>query len=139
MSASDSLPDSPIPQPPRLLDQFRVAAGTAGQPESWIESLTWWVLAFIVFHGKLHRRDLDAAARSRRSTGTGTFSTCQKMPIPLDFHSTILTYGDFLPPTRVLRDGQKWSKNCKKSGKTVMRFQNSPHLKRLVTVLVCWK
>ena len=60
-------PVSPTPttasQPPLLRDQFRAAARAAGQPETWIESLTSWVTAFIVFHGKRHPRDLDAAAR----------------------------------------------------------------------------
>ena len=51
------------PQPPRLLDQFRVAARAAGQPEPWIAPLAGWVTAFIIFHGKRHPRQLDAAAR----------------------------------------------------------------------------
>ena len=46
-------------QPPRPFDQFRAA----GQPESWIEPLTSWITAFILFHGKRHPRDLDATAR----------------------------------------------------------------------------
>ena len=50
-------------QPPRLLDQFRAAARRAGQPETWIEPLTSWATAFIIFHGKRHPRELDAAAR----------------------------------------------------------------------------
>jgi integron integrase len=50
-------------QPPRLLDQFRDAARSAGHPEPWIEPLASWVTAFIIFHGKQHPRDLDAAAR----------------------------------------------------------------------------
>ncbi len=63
MSASAPHPSSPVAQPPRLLDQFRAAARAAGQPESWIEPLTRWVLAFIIFHGKRHPRELGAAAR----------------------------------------------------------------------------
>ena len=50
-------------QPPRLLDQFRNAARAAGNPETWIDSLTSWVTAFIIFHGQRHPRELDAAAR----------------------------------------------------------------------------
>ena len=52
-----------LPQPPRLLEQFRAAARAAGQPEPWIEPLASWVVSFIVFHGKRHPRELDAAAR----------------------------------------------------------------------------
>ena len=51
------------PQPPRLLDQFRSAARSAGQPEPWIEPLASWVVAFIVFHRKRHPRELGAADR----------------------------------------------------------------------------
>ena len=50
-------------QPPRLCDQFRGVARAAGQPATWIEALTSWVTAFIVFHGKRHPCDPDAAAR----------------------------------------------------------------------------
>jgi integrase len=50
-------------RPPRLLDQFRTAARAAGQPEPWIEPLTNWITAFIIFHGKRHPRELGAAAR----------------------------------------------------------------------------
>ena len=56
------LPTSSGPSP-RLLDQFRAAARVTGQPEPWIEPLTSWITAFIIFHGKRHPRDLDAAAR----------------------------------------------------------------------------
>jgi len=49
-------------QPPRLLDQLRTAARAAGQPVSWIEPLTSWITAFIIFHGKRHPRELDSAA-----------------------------------------------------------------------------
>jgi hypothetical protein len=63
MSASVALPRRPAPQSPRLLDQFRAAARAGGQPESWIEPLTRWVLDFILFHGKQHPRELGAAAR----------------------------------------------------------------------------
>jgi hypothetical protein len=50
-------------QPPRLLDQFRWAARAAGQPEPWIEPLSSWVTAFVIYHGKRHPRKLEAAAR----------------------------------------------------------------------------
>jgi Phage integrase, N-terminal SAM-like domain len=50
-------------QPPRLLDQFRAAARVAGHPEPWIEPLTSWVTAFVIFHGKRHPRELDSPAR----------------------------------------------------------------------------
>ena len=64
MAASLPLPPDPSPQPPpRLLDQFRAAARAAGQPESWIEPLTRWILAFILFHGKRHPRELGPASR----------------------------------------------------------------------------
>ena len=57
---------SPVPvppAPPRRLDQFRTAARAAGQPEPWIEPLVRWVTAFVLFHGKRHPLELDAAAR----------------------------------------------------------------------------
>ncbi len=47
---------------PRLLDQFRVAARAVGQAESWIETLAQWVVAYIIFHGKRHPRELGPAA-----------------------------------------------------------------------------
>ena len=45
-----------------MLDQFRAAARAVGQPESWIETLARWVVAFILFHGKRHPRELGPAA-----------------------------------------------------------------------------
>ena len=48
-------------QPLRLLDQFRNAARVGGQPEPWIEPLTSWITAFIIFHGKRHPSEQDAA------------------------------------------------------------------------------
>ena len=48
--------------PPRLLDQFRAAARAVGQPESWIETLAKWVVAFILFHGKRQPSELGPAA-----------------------------------------------------------------------------
>jgi hypothetical protein len=62
MNAALPVPITPT-QAPRLLDQFRAAARAAGQPETWIEPLAGWVSNFIVFHGKRHPRELDAAAR----------------------------------------------------------------------------
>jgi hypothetical protein len=63
MTAAVPLARAPPAQPPRLFDQLRDAARAAGQSASWIEPLTSWATAFIVFHGKRHPRDLDAAAR----------------------------------------------------------------------------
>ena len=62
VSSEPSVPTAPV-QSPRLLDQFRAAARAAGQPEPWIEPLSSWVVAFVIFHGKRHPRELDAAAR----------------------------------------------------------------------------
>jgi hypothetical protein len=61
-AAAVTAPIAP-PQPPRLLDQFRAAVRSVGHPETWIEPLTDWVTAFIIFHGKRHPRELDSAAR----------------------------------------------------------------------------
>jgi hypothetical protein len=63
MTAAVTIARGSPTQPPRLLDQFRAAARAAGQPETWIEPLASWITAFIIFHGKRHPRELDAAAR----------------------------------------------------------------------------
>ena len=63
MTDSGSFEPTAAAQPPRLLDQFRAAARAAGQPASCIEPLVGWVTAFIIFHGKRHPGELDAAAR----------------------------------------------------------------------------
>jgi integron integrase len=62
MSASMPPPLVPARQEPRLLDQFRVAARAAGHSEDWIGALASWVVAYVIFHGKRHPRELGPAA-----------------------------------------------------------------------------
>ena len=62
MATDVPLPSGSDSPPPRLLDQFRAAARAVGQPASWIETLAQWVVAYIIFHGKRHPRELGPAA-----------------------------------------------------------------------------
>src|SRR5262245_43642363 len=52
--------DLVAPQPPRLLDQVRAAAGRHyGRPEPG-QRFADWTLRFVLFHGKRHPRELGA-------------------------------------------------------------------------------
>ena len=62
MTADVPLPSGSASPPPRLLDQFRAAARAVGQPEAWIDTLAQWMVAYIIYHGKRHPRELGPAA-----------------------------------------------------------------------------
>lgn len=53
------------PQPPRLLDQLRLAARQRGASEPTTTQIVSWVRAFVLFPGKQHPRELGLPAVNR--------------------------------------------------------------------------